>query len=421
MKRAIFVFAVLAVSSISAQAFAQSTPNLSIGGGSSLQASRNNPKPRPVALTRLKSELRPDQEVGTIFYGVICIQPQRVTWRQASPQFVNLKDIFGEELVAGGFKPETQPGSLFADREHITTDLEVGALIKGMDASFCEDIAHASGKIRLDIEWQVYSSLQRQVLATIETHETAQKSKGSFSKNEGRSLVQMAFAANVRALMSDPRFQSIVAAPDPIAPKSSDAAQELAPILLADAAKGPIPISDTVGSVVSVFAGDGFGSGVLISSDGYILTNHHVVGGVTTVRLRWSDGFETTGQVIRSNRRRDVALIKAESRGRTPLALNRAIPPVGTQVFAVGTPLDPKLQSTVTRGIVSASRIVDGFSFIQSDTPVTHGNSGGPLLDEHGAVVGLTDWGVPAQEGSSLNFFIPIGDALDFLALKSGG
>jgi len=159
---------------------------------------------------------------------------------------------------------------------------------------------------------------------------------------------------------------------------------------------------------------------VLVSSDGYLLTNHHVVGETTQVKIRWSDGLETTGQVIRSDKRRDVALIKTEPRGRVALAVNRAIPPPGTTVFAIGTPLDPALQSTVTRGVVSATRIVDGFNFIQSDTPVTHGNSGGPLLDEHGAVVGLTDWGVPAAQGSTLNFFIPIGDALDFLALKTG-
>jgi S1-C subfamily serine protease len=275
--------------------------------------------------------------------------------------------------------------------------------------------------MKLDIEWQVYSTIQRQVLATIETHESSQKSKGSISKNEGRSLPQMAFAANVRSLLTNQKFRDIVTSPDPVVPNGSAAAAAQTTILLTGAARGPTSIPDAVGSVVSIFSGDAFGSGVLISSDGAILTNHHVVAGAKTVRVRWSDGFETTGDVIRSDKRRDVALIKTEPRGRTPLALNRTIPQPGTPVFAIGTPLDPHLQSTVTRGVVSAMRIVEGFSFIQSDTPVTHGNSGGPLLDERGAVVGLTDWGVPVEKGSVLNFFIPIGDALDFLALRPAG
>ncbi|MFB2351152.1 trypsin-like peptidase domain-containing protein, partial [Priestia megaterium] len=88
----------------------------------------------------------------------------------------------------------------------------------------------------------------------------------------------------------------------------------------------------------------------------------------------------------------------------------------GEAVFAIGSPLSAELQSTVTKGVVSANRIQDGFSFIQSDVAVTHGNRGGPLLDETGAVGGVTVSGLaPAGAPIGLNFFIPIGDALDFL------
>jgi S1-C subfamily serine protease len=99
--------------------------------------------------------------------------------------------------------------------------------------------------------------------------------------------------------------------------------------------------------------------------------------------------------------------------------LRRQLPQAGEAVIAIGTPLDEKFQSTVTKGVVSATRIENGFSFIQSDVAVDHGNSGGPLLDERGAVVGITDWRyAPDGVSHDLNFFIPIGDALDFLSLK---
>jgi S1-C subfamily serine protease len=81
--------------------------------------------------------------------------------------------------------------------------------------------------------------------------------------------------------------------------------------------------------------------------------------------------------------------------------------------------LDPSLQNTVTKGIISGTRLVNGHAFIQSDASVTHGNSGGPLVDQSGAVVGLADWGVDPAAGSSLNFFIPIGDALEALGIES--
>jgi len=377
---------------------------------------------RPVALTRIGTRLRDQQKVGKYLSGTICVKSEDVYWHDLVPDFVNLKDLFAEELKGSGFKPDAEPGNLFGDTEHPATDLEVGAMLTSADFSACENLVRLTKKIELGVQWQVYSTLRKEVVATIETSASAQQVQSIGSKrDEGRSLGQAAFAANVRMLLSNPQFRSLVTAPDPSLQGPPRASDPLASIVLASAANGPVSMAQATGSVVAVFAGSGFGSGVLVSKDGYLLTNYHVVGTAKTVRLRWSDGLETSGEVVRSDKRRDVALIKAEPRGRAPLAINRNIPPVGAPVFAIGTPLDPGLQSTVTQGIVSATRIVEGFNFIQSDTPVTHGNSGGPLLDKSGAVVGLTDWGVPATEGSTLNFFIPIGDALDFLALKTSG
>jgi serine protease Do len=375
---------------------------------------------KPVALTRVRALMSGDQQVGSLTGGVFCLNSIPVTWGKVAPSFNVARDVFAQELKAAGFKPAVDPSNLFADQQSSVADLQVGALFKHVDVTLCDATLTVSGKVSLDIEWQVYSSLRREVVTTVETHGTAEKSRGVGARDEGRSVYQMAIAENVRGLLASEAFRKVATAPDAEIPSAAMDAAARTPIRLAGETAGPTAISDAVGSVVSIFAGGGFGSGVLVSSDGYLLTNHHVVGETSQVKVRWSDGFETAGEVVRSDRRRDVALVKTEPRGRVALALNRSVPPVGTQVFAVGTPLDPKLQSTVTRGIVSAVRIVDGFSFIQSDTPVTHGNSGGPLLDEHGAVVGLTDWGIPAAQGSTLNFFIPIGDALDFLALKTG-
>jgi serine protease Do len=181
-----------------------------------------------------------------------------------------------------------------------------------------------------------------------------------------------------------------------------------------------VPLNDAVNSVVSIFAGESLGSGVLISSDGYILTNHHVAGASGRVRIRWADGAESVGEVIRGDARRDVALIKASPRA-VALSIRHTPAQLGETVFAVGTPLDKELAGTVTRGVVSSNRQLDGQSWIQSDVAVTHGNSGGPLLDESGALLGLTDWGVaPNGVSANLNFFIPIEDALRALALKPG-
>jgi len=160
------------------------------------------------------------------------------------------------------------------------------------------------------------------------------------------------------------------------------------------------------------------GSGVIFDANGWILTNHHVVGSARTVRVRWPDGTDQPAQVLRVDRARDIALIKADTPPGRPLALKPASPAQGETVFAIGAPLDPSLQGTLTRGIVSANRVIDGQPFIQSDVAITHGNSGGPLLNERGEVVGVAQ-SMIAENGASvsLNLFIPIGDALRALSL----
>jgi S1-C subfamily serine protease len=183
---------------------------------------------------------------------------------------------------------------------------------------------------------------------------------------------------------------------------------------------GARSLTEAVAVSPVIFAGGAMGSGFLISRDGYLITNQHVVGDAQYVKVRWPDGSEGLGEVIRSDRRRDVALVKADPHGRQPLVLNQALPAVGDTVFAVGAPLQESLQGTVTKGIVSAVRTEKSQRFIQSDVSINHGNSGGPLLNEKGAVLGLTVSGIQLGEApAGINFFIPISDALEALAITS--
>jgi S1-C subfamily serine protease len=177
-------------------------------------------------------------------------------------------------------------------------------------------------------------------------------------------------------------------------------------------------LNEVAKSVVVVFAGDGSGSGFLVSDDGYLLTNHHVVGGSKYVKLKWADGSEVLGEVVRADSRRDVALIKADAHGRAPLGLRHEPAQQGEAVYAIGSPLGEAQQNTMTKGIVSATRTRDGLPYIQSDVAVIFGNSGGPLLDQQGRVIGIAVSGL-APNGSpvGLNFFIPIDDALRTLSL----
>jgi serine protease Do len=324
---------------------------------------------------------------------------------------------FDEELAKAGFKSDGSEESLFANAAG-PADLQVAVLIDDVKGRFCTDCPNILNRkgvgavVTMSARWEVYSSLQGKVIFKTTT------SGGGVIPTRLQGSMEPAvyadFRENVRVLLASPEFRQVVRASGPAAQPQA----ALNPISFRRGSSAKRGLASVPTAVATIFAGGSMGSGFLISADGYLLTNQHVVGGAPRVRIRWSDKSETIGEVIRSDRRRDVALIKADPHGRPPLAIRSGTTELGESVFAIGTPLDEKLQNTLTKGVVSANRMYEGQPFIQSDVSVAHGNSGGPLLDEKGAVIGLTDLGLYPEESKSLNLFIPIDDALRALGLK---
>jgi SpoVK/Ycf46/Vps4 family AAA+-type ATPase len=172
-------------------------------------------------------------------------------------------------------------------------------------------------------------------------------------------------------------------------------------------------------AVVTVKLDDGHGSGFFISRDGYLLTNHHVVEDNKFVTVKLTTGRQLPGEVLRSNKARDIALVKVNESNMTALPLLLESPEVASEVYAVGTPQEEEYSTTITKGIISAYRTQNDLTLMQSDVAIHPGSSGGPMVDRFGNVVaasvaGFKISGVP----TSINFFIPIADALKFLAVE---
>lgn len=159
------------------------------------------------------------------------------------------------------------------------------------------------------------------------------------------------------------------------------------------------------------------GSGFIVSTDGVILTNRHVVGDASTVDVKLTDKREFKGKVIGSDALSDVAVIRIEARNLPAVVTgNPNRTEVGDWVMAIGSPYG--FANTVTAGIVSAkSRSLPGEAyvpFIQTDVPINPGNSGGPLFDLNGRVIAINS-NIYSKTGGyqGLSFAIPIDIALD--------
>jgi len=170
----------------------------------------------------------------------------------------------------------------------------------------------------------------------------------------------------------------------------------------------------------------GYGTGIIVSEEGYIVTNNHVIAGSDSVKVTLIDGKDFPARVVGADATTDIAVLKIEATGLTVAALGDSDKlQVGETVVAIGNPLSSKLAGSVTAGIVSAvgrEISTNGYSqkYIQTDAAINPGNSGGALVNIRGEVIGINtlksylagydDYGMPiGTEG--IGFAIPINTA----------
>lgn len=274
----------------------------------------------------------------------------------------------------------------------------------------------------MKVQWSIYAPLERRVIAQFVTEgrwKQEQPTKTIFPV-----LFISAFGRSAEALGADRKFLKMVSRPvmDAMAVHTPTAASPIS-IASLERSRTDLSIDSTpvLDSTVTIRSSNGHGSGFIVSRNGYVITNHHVVGESKEVRVIFASRLEVNGRVVRSHRVRDVALIKIQIGGLRPLPIRAELPRIAEPVYAIGSPLKEDLQSTITRGIVSALRKNEQtkLEFIQADVDIAGGNSGGPLVDLRGNVLGISVSGIGVgQLSAGLNFFIPIADALRLLNVK---
>ena len=169
--------------------------------------------------------------------------------------------------------------------------------------------------------------------------------------------------------------------------------------------------------VVQVTAGSGSGgSGFIIDESGVVVTNEHVVRGQRKVGIWLTNGRRYSGEVLEQDPTADLTLVQIESDDRFhAIAMgNPADARLGDEVLALGFPLIGKIGSslTVTRGIISSTRTVNGINLLQTDAAINPGNSGGPLINEHGQVIGVNAFRIEETTGgrpvNSIGFAVSV-------------
>jgi hypothetical protein len=150
------------------------------------------------------------------------------------------------------------------------------------------------------------------------------------------------------------------------------------------------------------------GSGVVVSSNGYIVSNHHVTDGAKIIDVQFSNGMTLPADLITSSKDHDLSLIKVRASGLTalPIIKNPDNAREGDEVFVIGAPGDIELSQSVSKGIISAKRNIDGVKVFQTDTKISPGNSGSPLINNEGEIIGIINMKMIGEGVEGLSFAI---------------
>jgi len=364
--------------------------------------------------------------------------PATLDWTSTSRELSGWDDeigvIFHDVMRGRGYNLAGDPNQLFdAQRDLGKARFAVGARIEEITGNFCNEhdlwyglpLNRYSGEMYMRVRWELFDTLQQRSIANYETEGYYLHARVSNSGITDTFLG--AFGSATEALATNPGFAEAIRKG-----KSATIQQVASPVgdrlsipAIRKSEGSFADHTDRIVDAVVVLRGQGWhGSGFVISKDGLIMTNAHVVGDLDKIVVRLSTGVEIEGTVLRRNAVRDIALVKLPIGHPHPLPLDIRSARVPERVYAVGAPIDAdRLQSTVSSGVVSAVRYKNeaGYEDIQADVDIHGGNSGGPLLDDKGNVIGVAYAGIGDSTFSTgLNLFIPIGQALESVNLQLG-
>ena len=333
---ALAAFASGAAADPAAVKVAESPPAIQVGGRSPLK----------LAIFRKSRVALPmNERIGDLQEGDLCSAKGSIPVTQKLAELVTRQALlaYRAEMSAAGY-PAAADTSLFEEKPAAAaSDFDVGATIRGMQLSLCRKGIGYWGGVWFQVKWEVYSPAARKVMyetVTEGSYQNAAPEKITVDEMFARAL-----AKSARNMLADEKFVDLLTGAVEIPAAAAPASAAPAPGAALAFKRGRAPAGGAAknaavlrGAVVTILVDSRTGSGFFVSREGHVLTNAHVVGEARIVKVRLATGRELVGEVLKTDRLRDVALIKTEIAGVPPLAIRDSEPNVGEDVYALGAP-----------------------------------------------------------------------------------
>jgi serine protease Do len=239
------------------------------------------------------------------------------------------------------------------------------------------------------VQWELFDIAERKVVYAQQTMGSTQS-----QDNSGTACIVEAFRDATKKLLATTEFINNLVISKPIFHKIPvDGRIKIERIVLPIFRTEPDLVSRATESVVTIKTERGHGSGVIISQEGYLITNYHVIGETNIIDVILSSGLILKAEVLRIDQGYDVALLKMNGSGFKALPAGEAESiRVGEEIFAIGTPVLLDFSQSVSKGVISGTRRQKddlGREYIQADISINPGNSGGPIINMKGEILGI--------------------------------
>lgn len=385
----------------------------------------------PVAFDKLLADVFTDGEkIGTIRF--LNGAKETLKWegsvKTGAPQF---EEVFYNVLEEAGYQTPKSIQTkiqLFKPTETVAPPpprFLVGLKLKAITYSI-QEVERNKRKeyislVKMQCEWQVLDKTKDQVIITYQ-NEGTYKSRNSRKIDNIQNLPP--FEDALIDFLANSGLYEIVKDSRPVFSTYASAGANPDRIYKIDEVLNPQfdKLSDMIQyvnpSCVTIITDRGFGSGVIITEEGLLLTAYHVVKESNRINVQFSSGIKLGAELIVYDEDSDIAMLNITGSGYQPLPLSAAEVKLGEDLITIGTPSELALGQSVSKGIVSGKRMNGAIAVLQIDMAVSPGNSGGPLLNDNGEVVGIVQRKIFGGGVEGIGFGIPIPAVIDILHLE---
>jgi hypothetical protein len=269
--------------------------------------------------------------------------------------------------------------------------------------------------IELDIKWDVLDFYKKTIYS-----DTIKSKSGEFvsyvsnaNSNYYRAAIMDAMETSMYTLMNKEKFRNITRL------TKSGIIDTLQSLEIKNPKDFVSTIEQAVQSSVTIKTSKGHASGFFISKNGYLITNYHVISDTSKLEIILNDGSKFIPKIVRFNKESDIALLKIEKDNIVPFKLTDIEQAgIGKEIYVIGTPSAEDLSQTLTKGIISSVRKqANGSKIIQTDASISRGNSGGPLIDKEGRLLGIINTKLIGFGIEGISFAIPANEIVKYLGI----